>query len=129
MAELGNDWYLDRIEVTGPEGVRWSFPCDAWLGRSEGEDYDGGARCARCALGQGSALRTLRSGLPLASAETAKQYCPCRCRLPLLYEPVLMDGPSASHAGQPRLMGVWLSAAESALFMRLASALHLVILD
>ena len=41
MAELGNDWYLDRIEVTGPEGVRWRFPCNAWLGRQEGDNYAG----------------------------------------------------------------------------------------
>ena len=41
VAEVGNDWYLDRIEVTGPGGVRWQFPCDAWLGRQEGDDYEG----------------------------------------------------------------------------------------
>ncbi|BDA46553.1 Protein phosphatase PTC7 homolog fig at C-terminar half [Coccomyxa sp. Obi] len=41
VAELGSDWYLDRIEVTGPEGVCWRFPCDAWFGRTEGDDYTG----------------------------------------------------------------------------------------
>lgn len=25
-------WYLDRIEVRGPEGEHWAFPCGAWLG-------------------------------------------------------------------------------------------------
>jgi protein phosphatase PTC7 len=25
-------WYLDRIEVRGPEGEHWVFPCGAWLG-------------------------------------------------------------------------------------------------
>lgn len=44
VAELGSDWYLDRIEVTGPEGVCWRFPCDAWFGRSEGDDYTGGSK-------------------------------------------------------------------------------------
>lgn len=27
-------WYLDRIEVRGPEGEHWVFPCGAWLGTS-----------------------------------------------------------------------------------------------
>ncbi|EFN56908.1 hypothetical protein CHLNCDRAFT_144585 [Chlorella variabilis] len=30
----GVGWFLDRIEVSGPEGQHWSFPCSAWLGRS-----------------------------------------------------------------------------------------------
>lgn len=31
-------WYLDRVEVTTPEGTRYVFPCGAWLGRSESEN-------------------------------------------------------------------------------------------
>lgn len=27
-------WYLDRIEVRGPHGKFWTFPCGGWLGRS-----------------------------------------------------------------------------------------------
>ncbi len=50
MAELGSDWYLDRIEVTGPEGVCWRFPCDAWFGRTEGDDYTGADCCSSLAL-------------------------------------------------------------------------------
>ncbi|PSC69732.1 putative phosphatase 2C 55 isoform A [Micractinium conductrix] len=30
----GVGWYLDRIEVAGPEGEHWDFPCSAWLGKS-----------------------------------------------------------------------------------------------
>lgn len=30
----GVGWFLDRIEVAGPEGEHWSFPCSAWLGKS-----------------------------------------------------------------------------------------------
>ena len=29
-------WYLDRIEVRGPEGEQWVFPCGTWLGRGSG---------------------------------------------------------------------------------------------
>ena len=31
-------WYLDRIEVRGPEGENWLFPCGAWLGRDGNGD-------------------------------------------------------------------------------------------
>ena len=56
VAELGNDWYLDRIEVTGPEGVCWAFPCDAWLGRSEGDDYTGVQPTLHCFFGAACTL-------------------------------------------------------------------------
>lgn len=29
----GVGWFLDRVEVSGPEGEHWSFPCSAWLGK------------------------------------------------------------------------------------------------
>ena len=41
QTELGNDWYLDRVEVTGPEGVCWAFPCDDWFGRTEDDESIG----------------------------------------------------------------------------------------
>lgn len=41
QTELGNDWYLDRVEVTGPEGVCWVFPCDDWFGRTEDDESIG----------------------------------------------------------------------------------------
>lgn len=31
---LAAGWFLDRVEVAGPEGEHWSFPCSAWLGKS-----------------------------------------------------------------------------------------------
>lgn len=30
----GVGWFLDRIEVAGPEGQHWLFPCSAWLGKA-----------------------------------------------------------------------------------------------
>ncbi|KAL4419639.1 hypothetical protein ABPG77_008580 [Micractinium sp. CCAP 211/92] len=30
----GVGWFLDRIEVAGPEGQQWLFPCSAWLGKA-----------------------------------------------------------------------------------------------
>ena len=44
QTELGNDWYLERVEVTGPEGVCWVFPCEDWFGRTE-DDESVGAPC------------------------------------------------------------------------------------
>ena len=41
QTELGNDWYLDKVEVTGPEGVCWVFPCDDWFGRTEDDESVG----------------------------------------------------------------------------------------
>lgn len=32
--ETGMGWYLEKVEVIGPNGVRWTFPCGAWLGKS-----------------------------------------------------------------------------------------------
>lgn len=39
----GGGWYLDRIEVTGPGGEHWNFPCASWLGKSDagGEGREG----------------------------------------------------------------------------------------
>lgn len=41
QTELGNDWYLERVEVTGPEGVCWVFPCEDWFGRTEDDESVG----------------------------------------------------------------------------------------
>ena len=41
MSDLGSGWYLDRIEVMGPEGAVWSFPCHNWLGKSDAGDHRG----------------------------------------------------------------------------------------
>ncbi|KAL4854234.1 putative protein phosphatase 2C 55 [Chlorella vulgaris] len=50
----GVGWFLDRIDVTGPEGRHWTFPCSAWLGRSNhpaGLDGDHERNLAPCASG------------------------------------------------------------------------------
>ena len=41
VSDLGSGWYLDRIEVMGPEGAVWSFPCHNWLGKSDAGDHRG----------------------------------------------------------------------------------------
>lgn len=30
--KTSNAWYLDRIEVLGPDGERYTFPCSSWFG-------------------------------------------------------------------------------------------------
>ena len=41
-AASSTGWYLDRVEVRGPEGERWTFPCGAWLGKAgDGPDLAG----------------------------------------------------------------------------------------
>jgi hypothetical protein len=47
VSEVGSGWYLDRIEVMGPEGTQSSFPCHNWLGKSDAGDHRG-ARAPRC---------------------------------------------------------------------------------
>lgn len=50
----GVGWFLDRIDVTGPEGRHWTFPCSAWLGRSNHPaGLDGGWVCEVCVKGEG----------------------------------------------------------------------------
>jgi len=46
VSEVGSGWYLDRIEVMGPEGTQSSFPCHNWLGKSDAGDHRG-ARALR----------------------------------------------------------------------------------
>ncbi len=46
VSEVGSGWYLDRIEVMGPEGTQSSFPCHNWLGKSDAGDHRG-ARAPR----------------------------------------------------------------------------------
>lgn len=41
VSDLGSGWYLDRIEVMGPEGAVWRFPCHNWLGKSDAGDHRG----------------------------------------------------------------------------------------
>ncbi|GAB4818699.1 hypothetical protein N2152v2_005745 [Parachlorella kessleri] len=48
----GTGWYLDRIEVAGPGGEQWTFPCASWLGKSDagGDDLAGGPVVERTLL-------------------------------------------------------------------------------
>ncbi len=42
----GVGWFLDRVEVSGPEGEHWSFPCSAWLGKEASHTgLNWGERC------------------------------------------------------------------------------------
>ena len=42
--QVGGGWFLDRVLVTGPGGQQWEFPCNAWLGHSDGNDHIGTPR-------------------------------------------------------------------------------------
>jgi hypothetical protein len=34
-SELGSGWFLERVEVTGPDGAVVTFPCHAWIGEPD----------------------------------------------------------------------------------------------
>ncbi len=40
-SDLGSGWYLDRVEVIGPDGGVLRFPCHNWLGKSDAGDHRG----------------------------------------------------------------------------------------
>jgi protein phosphatase PTC7 len=77
-AEAATGWFLDRVEVAGPGGARWTFPCGAWLGRAGDGSAAGVARRAlapadRCLVGGGTlhqhgARAARRLAVPLAVA-------------------------------------------------------------
>lgn len=33
--EVGSGWFLQQVEVRGPDGQLWLFPCHSWLGESD----------------------------------------------------------------------------------------------
>ena len=96
QTELGNDWYLDRVEVTGPEGVCWAFPCDDWFGRTEDDESIGQRFPHRCRAvadaRKGCAYLRRGAGLPahvqgvtclsVAHAAAARQRARTVMRLP-----------------------------------------------
>lgn len=45
----GVGWFLDRVEVSGPEGEHWSFPCSAWLGKEASHTGLDWGECPPCA--------------------------------------------------------------------------------
>lgn len=44
FTNTGDGWYLDHIEVDGPHGAHYTFPCHAWFGQSDCGDFAGGRR-------------------------------------------------------------------------------------
>ena len=63
MSDLGSGWYLDRIEVMGPEGAVWRFPCHNWLGKSDAGDHRGARpRGTLCFEGLGYPTASPRCG-------------------------------------------------------------------
>lgn len=49
-SDSGDGWYLDAIEVDGPHGAHYHFPCHAWFGQSDCGGFAGvRAAAAGCA--------------------------------------------------------------------------------
>ena len=76
----GVGWYLDRIEVAGPEGEHWDFPCSAWLGKSNSPSGLDGAWAGRGAgwpagTGAGAASPAVP---PAGWRQPAAAPCPAR---------------------------------------------------
>ena len=41
VTDTGSGWYLDKIEVTAPDGQLTVFPCHSWLGKNDAGDISG----------------------------------------------------------------------------------------
>lgn len=41
VTETGFGWFLDKIEVTGPNGQAIVFPCHSWIGKNDAGDISG----------------------------------------------------------------------------------------
>ena len=41
VTETGFGWFLDKIEVTGPNGQTIVFPCHSWIGKNDAGDISG----------------------------------------------------------------------------------------
>lgn len=41
VTETGFGWFLDKIEVTGPNGQKITFPCYSWIGKNDAGDISG----------------------------------------------------------------------------------------
>ena len=41
VTETGFGWFLDKIEVTGPNGQTVMFPCHSWIGKNDAGDISG----------------------------------------------------------------------------------------
>ena len=41
VTDTGSGWFLDAIEVTGPNGAVVLFPCHSWIGKNDAGDISG----------------------------------------------------------------------------------------
>ena len=41
VTETGFGWFLDKLEVTGPNGQTVTFPCHSWIGKNDAGDISG----------------------------------------------------------------------------------------
>lgn len=41
VTETGSGWFLDKVEVTGPNGQTVVFPCYSWIGKNDAGDISG----------------------------------------------------------------------------------------
>lgn len=41
VTETGFGWFLDKLEVTGPNGQTITFPCHSWIGKNDAGDISG----------------------------------------------------------------------------------------
>lgn len=48
VTDTGSGWFLDKIEVTGPDGQTVVFPCHSWIGKNDAGDISGIARQQQC---------------------------------------------------------------------------------
>lgn len=48
VTDTGSGWFLDKIEVTGPDGQTVVFPCHSWIGKNDAGDISGTARQQQC---------------------------------------------------------------------------------
>lgn len=50
VTDTGSGWFLDKIEVTGPNGQTVMFPCYSWIGKNDAGDISGTILHCNCAL-------------------------------------------------------------------------------
>ena len=75
--DTGDGWYLDHIEVRGPRGEHYTFPCHSWFGHSDCGDYDGAV--AVCLLRGGGGLWAVETdGVQRAVRRRAAPSSLCR---------------------------------------------------
>ena len=43
VTDTGSGWFLDKIDVTAPDGQHVTFPCHSWIGKNDAGDISGTA--------------------------------------------------------------------------------------